>query len=350
VQIKYDKNFLICQVNFTKEVKRMFSAKLFNQITIALAIVFFLSATISTLADIRQENSIRMQFTELVQDVDVFNSEHSSLLNKPEQQEPVKEISPFTSGKQALVTAYSNYENATSYYNESYGRMNFSALNFPFEIELWIKNMQYENGDFIQEIVAKEVGTLFGGKKGAMIAYYKKSDNVVYRNFTWNVTKQENKWVPRFTSHWSAQTLSGYIAEFGAAPGTPIYEVTNKTTVEELFFQKVKGSGNVVKEYHVQYKLNPILSTKLYISFITYVLDIVENDFVKSLSFKELTVSAIVDKNGNLSMTRYKELFDFTVMVRQWGGIHISATCHSEITYLYTLFNEPIPYDRPAIN
>ena len=181
-----------------------------------------------------------------------------------------------------------------------------------------------------------------------MIAFYKASENIVYRNFTWSVTKVQGKWRPNFGSVYTAQTLNQYINEFGAPPGTSIYEVNKTTAVEQLFFQKIRDSHNKVREYHVQYKLNAALSTKLYIGFIGYVLSVVEPEFVKKLDFKNLTVSAIVDSAGNLKTSRYEEKYDFTVYVRQWG-INISATCNSRMNYIYASFNQPINYERPNV-
>ncbi|PKK95798.1 MAG: hypothetical protein CVV59_01875 [Tenericutes bacterium HGW-Tenericutes-4] len=328
----------------------MFSAKLFNQITIALVIIFFLSATISTITDIQQENNIRLQFTELLQEVNGFNSTHSNYVSMPTPEEPETNYeSLLKDGKEALVAGFSNYKTANSYYSEAYGKMSFSALNFPLEVEFWIKNIQYSDGDFVQEIVAKEVGTLFGGKKASMVVYYKKTDNLVYRNFTWTVNFVQNKWVASYNNNWTKQALANFIIEFDVAPGTSIYEVTSKTAFEELYYQNVIGVGNKTKEHHIQYKLNPSLSTKAYKGFLSYVLNFIEEDFVKSVSFKELTVSAIVDANSYLSMSKYKERFGFSVFIRQWGNITISGICSSEMTYMYMLFNQDIPYEKPNI-
>jgi hypothetical protein len=125
--------------------------------------------------------------------------------------------------------------------------------------------------------------------------------------------------------------------------------VTSKTAFEELYYQNVIGVGNKTKEHHIQYKLNPSLSTKAYKGFLSYVLNFIEEDFVKSVSFKELTVSAIVDANSYLSMSKYKERFGFSVFIRQWGNITISGICSSEMTYMYMLFNQDIPYEKPNI-
>ena len=231
----------------------MFSAKKFNYITYLLITIFFLSVTISTIADITKENSIRMQFNALLKDVELFNSEHSSYLTEvTPPSEP--SLIEFYSSQDALVAGYNNYKEATSYYSEAYGRLTFSALNFPFEIDLWITNIQYSDGDFIQTIVAKEVGTLFNGKKGGLISYYKKSDNKVYNNFTWIVSKQNNKWVPHFTNKWTQQSLEQYEAEFGAFPGTSIYDVTRRTAAEEIYFNKLTNGKNEVRENNNQIK------------------------------------------------------------------------------------------------
>ena len=248
----------------------MFSVKRFNNFTALLAIIFFLSATISTISDITRESSINFEFSQLLEDVDTFNNEHANFLqeNNMDVTEPViNEVNSYQTGQEALVDAYNNYEKATSYYSEAYGKITAFAPGFSLSLELWVTNVQYPDGDFIQEVVVKEVGTLFGGKRGATLVYYKASENSVYRNFTWSVAQVQNKWVPNFNNAFIKQTVSQYIEEFGAEPGTSIYDVNNRTTVEELFFQKVKDSHNDVKEYHIQYKLNPTLSTKLYIGF-----------------------------------------------------------------------------------
>jgi len=313
-----------------------------------LAIIFFLSATVTTIADIQKETNIKMEFSQLLEDVNVFNNEHSNLLANEEEETTVTDEDSFQTGEDAIVAGYENFENATSYYSQSYGVLNFNALSFPFAVELWITSVQYPDGDFVQEILAKEVGTFLGGKIGLMMAYYKKSENIVYRNFTWEVAKVDGEWVPNFYNVWSPQTVEEYIAEFGAAPGAPIYDVSTKTTVEELFFQKIKDGDNKIKEYHIQYTLNPTLSTKLYLSFIKYVLDIIQEGFVRSLSFKEITVSAIVDANGYLQTAKYKEKYDFRVYVEKWN-VFISASCNSEMNYMYTLYNQEIPYEKPII-
>jgi len=327
----------------------MFSAKKFNYITYLLITIFFLSVTISTIADITKENSIRMQFNALLKDVELFNSEHSSYLTEvPPPSEP-SSLVEYYSSQDALVAGYNNYKEATSYYSEAYGRLTFSALNFPFEIDLWITNIQYTDGDFVQIIVAKEVGTLFNGKKGGLISYYKKADNKVYNNFTWTVSKQNNKWVPHFTGKWTQQSIEQYEEEFGAFPGTSIYDVTRRTAAEELYFNKIKNGRNEVREYNIQYKLNPVLSTKLYKNFLSYVLNIVQQDFVQKVEFKKLTLSSVIDANGYLKMSKYDEEFNFTVKVEQWGNVSLSATCYSEITYMFMLFNQTIPYEKPII-
>ena len=291
-----------------------------------------------------------MEFTQLLQDVDVFNNQHSSFLNENDQDiiQPIEEVDYFQNGKDAIVDAYKNYQQASSYYSEAYGKLTVSALSFPFSVELWMTTAKYENGDLVQQIIAKEVGDFFGGKIGAMIAFYKISDDLIYKNFTWSVSKAQNKWVANFGSNWQTQTPDDYVREFGATIGTSIYKVDYTTTVKELYFEKIKDSQNNLREYHIQYNLNPTLSTKLYKGFISYVLSIVEPDFVKSLNFKESIVSAIVDSAGNLKTARYKDTYDFTAYLRKFG-IYVTASCNSEMSYMYTAFNEPINYERPNV-
>lgn len=326
----------------------MFSAKMFNKFTVLLAVIFFLSAIISTISDIQYESNVRMEFSQLVEEANLFNNEHITEVEEYVSSMPTSNVA-YETAETAILGAYNNYENANSYYSEISGTLYITnvegiKLNVGFNIN--IKNILYPNGDFLQEIIVGEIGTFFGGKSAGMAFFYDAETDLIYRNFT-GIAVQKLDSVS-FTSSWTSQPSQSYIDKFGAPLTQSIYDVNRKTIVRELFFQKVFGANGTTKEYHVQYELNPVLSTKLYLSFITNILDLVEKDFVKSLRFQSLVVSAIIDENGNLKLAKYKEKYDFTVYVRMWG-IQLTATALSNMNYLFCSFNEEITYPKPQI-
>ncbi|PKK95800.1 MAG: hypothetical protein CVV59_01885 [Tenericutes bacterium HGW-Tenericutes-4] len=326
----------------------MFSAKTFNKLTAILLIIFLLSVTIQTSSDILRENIIIVEFAQLLHEVNLFNIEHLNLLdyNGSDTALPINEGDSSLTSKKVLVDAYKNLSEATSYYSEAYGKLNISALKYSFSIELWITKIKYENGDFFQQIIAKEIGNFFGGETGAMTLYYSVDKDMVYRNFTWDVKLVQGKWVTVMGNARRVRSLAEYIYEVGSTPEVMVYDINNKTTVEELFFQKKKDSQNNFSEYNIQFSLNPTLSTKAYFSFISYIMDIFQKDAAKNLNFKKLTVSAIIDAKGNLKTARYEERYLLLLDVNQLG-IQLTADCNSEMRYIYTSFNQTINYPRP---
>jgi hypothetical protein len=328
----------------------VFSAKIFNSFTAILAILFFLSAIISTVSDIQKEASIKLEFSKLVNEVNAFNVKHESLLNSGiDNEEIYEEQSSYNSSKEALVDGYKNYYNADSYYSEGYGVVRAEAYGFPLYVELWIKTILYKDGDFIQEVMAKEANDTFGGKKGGMIIYYNAEEDLVYRNYTWKLQTVNGEYEPVFNSAWTTQATEEYMAEFGGRPGKSIYEINNRTAANEMFYRQVKDSKGDTTEHHIQYMLNPTLSTKLYKNFISYALGIVKENLVKTLTFEELTVSAIVDSQGNLKTARYKEQYAFSIYVER-VNLHVSAKATSEMNYNYISFNQPINYEKPQVS
>jgi hypothetical protein len=328
----------------------MFSAKSFNKVTMVLVMLLISSIIISTFADVRSDFHIQLEFERLLSDVDEFNELHAAFLLDNEQEDIAPAQLKYETSEEALVAAYENYYNAESYYYENSGRLTAKVIGYPIKIDFWIKAALYLNGDYFQEVIAKEVGTTFGGKKGAFGLFYSAETNTVYRVFSWNVEEINGTWCSDFIpASWGRQTIEDYTEEFGGPPNSSIYEVNTRTAVKENYYNTIKVPGtNQITEYHVNYELNAILSTKMYLGFLSYTLDFVEEGFLRSLSFKTLDVSAIIDNEGYLKTARYNETYNFTVYVKM-AGIQATAVCTSKMTYNFMLFNQPIPLERPGI-
>ncbi|MGD9901460.1 MAG: hypothetical protein AB7S44_02855 [Spirochaetales bacterium] len=331
----------------------MFSAKLFNKFTLILAAMFFLSVIISTVADIQNDNYIQFEFNQLLEEVESFNANHLSSIDSSniETIYPVdQEYAHYTSGKQALINSFSNLDNATSYYNEAYGTLSTSILGVALDIDMSFVMARYENGNMVYQIVARETSNNFGGKMGAIMFYYDKVTNKIYHNSTWTLENANGVWNPVYSStSWKTKTIEEFIANYWGEPDSPLFKINNATTIEEVFFKQISSQDESENgQYHVQYKLHPILSTGVYGKFITEALNTIEPDLVRDLNFKEVIMSAIISKYGELQTMKLKQNLDFVIYIRKYNVV-FTKNCNFNMTYMYSLYNQPIPFEVPTI-
>jgi hypothetical protein len=326
----------------------MFSIKILNKlISFALA-SFFLFTFSFAFIDYKQQLENNLEFVSLLERVEAFNSENEEpLAGENQNNSPVETIK---SGNEALLTSYSKLSNYNSYYSEMTGTLSTTTLGFPLSISISVKSIKYENGDFLQEIIAKEVGNTFGGQSGAIIYFYKKEDNLIYKNNAWSVTYIGNKVSPNYGKKWDAQLPADYYDSFHSYPWEPLYEIDNRTIVENTFFKVESDNYTSAPKYYTSHNLNPQLSTKKYLSFLSSALEIVEEDFVRAVNFQNLAVYAIIDENLNIISLRFKEQYNFTVS-GFIGNVRVTVTskCISEMTYIYNQINQNIDYPRPEL-
>ena len=99
---------------------RVFSAKMFNMMTIALSAIFFLSIAVATISSIQEESRIALEFQQMLQDVNDYNYNHLLENTTNNIDDSTTSEAMFTNGTDAFLYGYYNYINST-YYVESQG-------------------------------------------------------------------------------------------------------------------------------------------------------------------------------------------------------------------------------------
>ncbi|PKK95797.1 MAG: hypothetical protein CVV59_01870 [Tenericutes bacterium HGW-Tenericutes-4] len=322
-----------------------FTAKVFNLFTIALSAIFFLSAVMSIVTTVQNENRITLEFERMLAEIDAFNFNQSLNNSNNTGSEEVVEGALFNNGADAFLHAYYNFIESDSYHVISRGSSTNTVATklLTIIVSTESKNVmiKYPNGDASYELISYEEGNTYDRTEAKFI-YYHKQNNLVYMNETKNVRKVNGDLIATYSSSWKYDQVDIFLNEVGMLPGDNIYEFSKKAITEVTYYKETKVN-NKIAEYQVQIKSNPTLAGKTYARVIKYIGNALELPYIR-----QMKTSAIIDGNGVLKALMFDDEFDVKTNIILLGEKIVK--CKSNATYNFVTIGGEVLAPKPDVS
>lgn len=315
-----------------------------NFFTFMLVIVFSLYALINTGGIIDDNNQTNSQFDAMMDEIEDFNNSISQDNNDGTTTTDNTEIL-FSSATEAIDSSYEVFTDAESYYSETTVNFVASAFLQSLNLDIYLTEAKYKNGDFLQEIIVDENSNMFDGVKAALLLFYQSSSNKVYQKFTFDVTKSGEEYSISYPSNWISLTLNDYISNNGSSPWTLAYNISSSYVISQDYFNSFPND-NGGNNYYAEVELNSTLSSANYFNYLKHIFSPIGSDILSSIEYDETTVSAAIDENG------YPMAFNFNSEYQlNFNDLIInSANCTAEMNCMFSGINEDIAYEKPHIS
>ena len=309
--------------------EKIINKKVVNILTIALSILFVVYFIgICIIGDNKQAEYDRI-YAEMLESVNKFNGSLNSGSVGGVTETAPKENPIFDNAKDAVLSAFDNYNSASCYEVFVEGTTNSSAAGQNVLMKTQIKSYHFSTGEYFQETLQLEKGSNFGQTKGRQ-SYY--TNNTRYDREAKSVYETNDGLNANFSGSYEE-------ANPNALKKPTIYEVSKSTITKQLNFEVVYNpiSGRLTN-YYASVELNPYLST------VDYAKSIADQGGSSLPDFKSVTLHIILDSQGNLISMRVEERFTLVKTI----VINITADCKNVMNYTINLNKEPT-IEKPNI-
>ena len=322
---------------------RVFSAKMFNMMTIALSAIFFLSIAVATISSIQEESRIALEFQQMLQDVNDYNYNHllENTTNNDIDDSTTSEAM-FTNGTDAFLYGYYNYINSPTYYVESQG-ISTNTVAGIVTITTLSKNVmiKFADGSACYELITYEQGNTYGRTSAKQI-YYDKLSNLVYMRDTKDVKEINNDLISSYTRPWEYDSVEYFVEEIGIIPGESIYNFSKKAIIDETYYKEVKVNG-VIKEYQTQIVSNATLAGKPFARVANYIGKATQMPVVT-----QMIENVIINADGTLKVLVLDDKYELKTKVPVLG--EKTVYCASKSTYRFITLGGELPVSQPDVS
>ena len=322
------------------------SVSIIKFFTFVLTTIFSFYAILSIVNVVIENNEYNLYFDNLLSAVNEFNANNNDndTYNEGNIDDELDQHQIlFTNASQALSSAYTQLNDADSYYSDATINFNAESSLKTLNINIHIKQVQYEDGDFLQEIILDETTNIFTPSNFAFLIFYKKSSNKIYRKNAVEVTKLSNSFNVEYPSVWNSIPLSLYISSGNTYPWIPPYIINDRTVIEQTFFNNAAINN---ARYQAQAALNSTLASTNFLKYLKHLFSTFKNDLLDSIQHRGLTVSTILNDKGE----PLKIIYDSTFKLNFNHALLTSSNCTMELDYSFNSFNKLVNYEKPYIS
>jgi hypothetical protein len=320
---------------------KFFSAKIFNIVTIALSVIFFLSVFVTTVASIQEEGRMALEFERMLENAETFNYKHSLEVSAGEVGEEIElEEGMFNNATDAFIHAYYNYANAKTYHVVSSGVTTNSILGLSIITHSKNVMIKYEDGSAVYELISYEPGNKYGRTTSLQI-YYDSPTQLVYMRETTNVKKVGDDLVTTYSTPWEYAGVDYFVTEIGIMPGESIYNFSKEAVINENYYKEIREDG-VIKEYHIQVESNPKIAGAPFARVAKYI-----GDAIEMPTIDKMRTGAIIDGEGRLKVLSFND--EFTVKTKV-AGITQTVKCKSNATYNFITIGGKVITPKPNVS
>ncbi len=234
----------------------------------------------------------------------------------------------FKDAKEAVVTAFSNFNNYSSYEIESVGISNAVALGQNVEMRINSYAAKYGDGLEYARNVRVETKTSFGQSGASEIVCV---DGKKYMRDGNNIRIENNNCVADFNSNYhQVNTQIPKIAD---------YIINNETVKLKRAFSFVRDQNNKILYYKATVTLDPELSTT------ENAINIMEQGGTEKPIYTQVEISCVIDRDGNLISYEVTETLQLTKKI----VFNVTATTITTIKYTILSYNTTPSHPRPNI-
>lgn len=319
-------------ISYDKIHKKLYTHKVLNAVTFCFAMFFMLYAILICLVKVDQQNQYDTIYTQLLREAADFNSkvenEHNTL---PEDNGQENETQLFFGAKEAVLAAWENYENYTTFELSSSSTVTSVAAGQQVNIVSSSTACKFEDGSFYNSLTKYELPGSNFGMTNATEYYYK--DGNRYSRTTKNVTKSGSTLTANYTTNY-------LLDENPCCTHLPFYIINSSTIMRELFFEvKYHPITKKLQYYYASVELNPSTSTVDYKKIIN------EQGGLTDISFNSVIAHLILDPEGNIVTLRVEESYKGNAHV----VINIPVTITGNMSYNMVSINQTPTVNEPNV-
>jgi len=306
-----------------------FYIKYLNIICYGVSIIFFLFVLLAGISDYSNEKAFDNKINSMLEYCNSLNSSIENNKNQNEESDNIENDNSeqiYFDGKTALIDSYNkSLINSNSFEVESTGKIKLSAIlgvyadiQMDILIERFNKEKVYE--EIKANIIESNLPEAIIGQARSGVKRIKIGNSAPQLIITNNIKFEGTKIVADFTG--AGVTVKEDEMFFNYNP-----YIIDEKTIKEVTYFKIKKVNNVIKNYYVQVKLDPIASTQDYGKVIA------QQVGCSLPNFKSILLTAIIDAQGNLVSFSSTDIFSLVL-----SGFNANA--QSTMTYKVSGINQ----------